>query len=483
MPIDPSILFQLKQPQFQNPVDTAMTGLQLRNMMQQGQAQQLQMQDQQLGIQEKQSAVARQQLDLQHGQQIAGILQKHGGDLDEAIPEILQIPNLNPSLVKGYTDLQNGQLNNAKSKVETAGANLTLQEKRQHLADESAYVDDFFQQNANIPRTPGAVAKAKAEFGKIGATDIVPPGSTVRDLVTNQPLFTAPEKPEYEAMDVSIDGKPAKVNYDKHGHRFLDAAGNDVSARVTPKVDDQQKVIDDYNKSPEAAKYGAGPFGLEKFKAAQQVQNRIQVNVAGQQAGQGSPDEVAYWTKQVRDDPKNFGLIKSKGLQQQVSQQLASEGVDVNQIDAQTRDAAKFAQTALKHIGTINTQIDQLDKQGKLGPLMGRWGEFLAGKVGAGDPAFATLRDNIMLMDTAMGRVHGGARGGASPIMLEHFKSMLNAGTMDKATLKSGLGVFQDWLNNYAQMDKAQSPASPGSSSGDLKNLSTDELFKRLTGK
>jgi hypothetical protein len=180
---------------------------------------------------------------------------------------------------------------------------------------------------------------------------------------------------------------------------------------------------------------------------------------------QGSAEEVSYWTKQVRDDPKNFGLIKSRGLQQQVASQLASEGVDVNQIDAMTRDAAKFSTTALKHIGTINSEIDQLDKDGKLGPIMGRWNDFLAGKVGASDPDFAKLRNNIMLLDTAMGRVHGGARGGGSPIMMEHFKSMLNAGTMDKATLKSGLSVFQDWLQNYAGMAKSSS-AAPAQGSG-----------------
>lgn len=181
-----------------------------------------------------------------------------------------------------------------------------------------------------------------------------------------------------------------------------------------------------------------------------------------------SPEDIEHWGKSVMSDAKNWGLIQgNKELANGVRSWLSTHGADVNQIDAQTRDASKFAKTALSHIPKISQLVDRLDKADKLGPVMGRWNDFMAGKVGKGDKDFTALRDNIMLLDTAMGRVHGGARGGGSEAMMNHFKSMLNADKMDASTLKSGMGVFQDWLTTYANMvPSSAGPTGDGSGGG-----------------
>lgn len=117
-----------------------------------------------------------------------------------------------------------------------------------------------------------------------------------------------------------------------------------------------------------------------------------------------------------------------------------------------TRSAAEFAQTIQPHIPRIIDLVSSLERNGKLGVIVGRWNEFLAGKVGAGDPEFTKLRTDLALFETALGRVHGGARGGGSTTMLEHFKSLSDSGKMDAPTLKAALGELKDWVNTYAGM-------------------------------
>ncbi|HCV42625.1 MAG TPA: hypothetical protein DGH68_04005 [Bacteroidetes bacterium] len=163
-----------------------------------------------------------------------------------------------------------------------------------------------------------------------------------------------------------------------------------------------------------------------------------------------SPEEVQYWAKQVSLDAKNFGLIKNKRLQDAVRQTLAGQGMDINNIAQQTRDASLFARTALAHAPKFKAEILKLSKSGDLGTLNGTWNDFMTGQIGKG-PKFAELRNNIKLFSTAMARVHGGARGGGSAIMLHHFQSMMNT-RMDGPTMLASFGVWEDWLNGYANM-------------------------------
>jgi len=165
------------------------------------------------------------------------------------------------------------------------------------------------------------------------------------------------------------------------------------------------------------------------------------------------PQEVEHWATQVQNDAKNWSLIQSnKGLAEAVRQRLAAQGVNVTQLDAQTRSTAQFAHTVRPHIDNTFSLIDKLDQQGKLGPLFGRWNEWRAGKWGAGDPDYIALRNNINLIDSAVARIHGGARGGGSPPMIQYMHEMLSAGPKDAASMRAGLNVFNDWVKGYEGM-------------------------------
>lgn len=252
------------------------------------------------------------------------------------------------------------------------------------------------------------------------------------------------------------------------GGKQLEALGVFPSGALLQKKADPQGPLDREQADLEEIPKGKRtPEQTSRLDAIKKTRTTVPAYNFGNQNPAPDLSEVKYWTKLVTNDAKNMGLIKNRTLYDAVSKELSANGVSISHIDAQTRDAAKFAKSALTHIPTIEKEIAGLEKSGKLGPAMSRWGDFMAGTYGAGDPEFNALRTNIGLMDTAMGRVHGGARGGGSQVMLQHFKGMLSAKVMDPATLRSSLGVFKDWLGTYADMDTSfGGEASSDSTSG-----------------
>ena len=71
------------------------------------------------------------------------------------------------------------------------------------------------------------------------------------------------------------------------------------------------------------------------------------------------------------------------------------------------RNSAQFAEDVTKKIDDIEPLVGQLNQSGALGPLSGRWSEFLAGKIGSGDPQFARLKSEMDVLSKAVMRMHG----------------------------------------------------------------------------
>jgi hypothetical protein len=103
---------------------------------------------------------------------------------------------------------------------------------------------------------------------------------------------------------------------------------------------------------------------------------------------------------------------------------------------------------------SISQLIDNLDKAGKLGPLASRWNEFMAGKVGAGDPYVEALRAKMGLPTTLLMQAHVGNRGSAQ--MLEHFEDLANQKKLDGPTLRTS---FNSEIN-YVR-DRSMDPNPP----------------------
>jgi hypothetical protein len=103
---------------------------------------------------------------------------------------------------------------------------------------------------------------------------------------------------------------------------------------------------------------------------------------------------------------------------------------------------------------SITQLIDKLDNAGKLGPVASRWNEFMAGKVGAGDPDVAALRTKMGLSTTLLMQAHVGNRG--SSAMLEHFEDLANQKKLDAPTLKAAFNSEMSYVR-----DRAMDPNPP----------------------
>jgi hypothetical protein len=133
---------------------------------------------------------------------------------------------------------------------------------------------------------------------------------------------------------------------------------------------------------------------------------------------------------------------------------------------------------------SIMQLVDKLDSEGKLGPLAGRWNNFMAGKFGAGDPEYAALRAKMGLSSTLLMQAHVGSRGGAA--LLEHFEDLANAGKMDGQTLKSAMGSEINYVQDKA-MDAAganyRKPSTASGSAGGPPPGATHTVLNRADGK
>jgi hypothetical protein len=97
-----------------------------------------------------------------------------------------------------------------------------------------------------------------------------------------------------------------------------------------------------------------------------------------------------------------------------------------------------------------NQEMRKLDSEGKLGVLASRWNAITTK---AGDnPEFVPLMNHLKLLSTALMQAHVGSRG--SEEMMEHFKSMADAGTMNAKTLRAALGSEYQYVHEKAMIAK-----------------------------
>lgn len=125
-------------------------------------------------------------------------------------------------------------------------------------------------------------------------------------------------------------------------------------------------------------------------------------------------------------------------------------------LNAQIQNRMNSAQQVGSHIPEIRSEIEAADAAGVLGPMMGRWADYLAGNVGStGDPTkdrmLGKLRTDISNIKTGFAMVHGGARGGGSPQLAARWDSIINSGKMSKQELLGAIDGIDTWLKSYAK--------------------------------
>ena len=124
------------------------------------------------------------------------------------------------------------------------------------------------------------------------------------------------------------------------------------------------------------------------------------------------------------------------------------------------------AQAALVHEQTpmMLSQIDRL--KDKLGPMAGRWNEFMQGKVGMNDPNFAGLRADLLMYSSAVALMH--ARGRLPENLRAEFDNAINNPKQDFNNLKSIITRVDGWTqkNMKAMGAHGEGDATGGASAG-----------------
>lgn len=122
-----------------------------------------------------------------------------------------------------------------------------------------------------------------------------------------------------------------------------------------------------------------------------------------------------------------------------------------------TAATRQMAETAPKVKGLAQKSLDLIDQQiNSLGPIAGRWSEYWAGKVGVTDTNFVKLRTNVGLLQTALMRMHVGARGGMQ--IMEKFSDLINAGKMSPENMRAALQEIIDYANDIEKSGDIKVP-------------------------
>jgi hypothetical protein len=115
---------------------------------------------------------------------------------------------------------------------------------------------------------------------------------------------------------------------------------------------------------------------------------------------------------------------------------------------SQEKTAAGRAQIAIKEMPKI---LQILDKdEASLGPVMGRWNEFMQGKVGMDNPQFASLRASLMMTATSVAMAH--AVGRLPENLRAEFDAAINAPQQTVGNLKAILRAIQPWMEDMSAM-------------------------------
>lgn len=152
-------------------------------------------------------------------------------------------------------------------------------------------------------------------------------------------------------------------------------------------------------------------------------------------------------------------IAKGRNLVSQENAKLkASMQNDPNALTNAMKTQKQQAQATLPEIEKAQDETEKV--AGLLGPVQGRWNDFMQGKVGAPSPEFAHYADEIGMISTAVTLAH--ARGRMSNELFEHFQKMFDAGKQSPENMIQALNVAHEWLSGYANMGEPGSTVGGG---------------------
>lgn len=178
---------------------------------------------------------------------------------------------------------------------------------------------------------------------------------------------------------------------------------------------------------------------------------------------------IGTFVDAVKQSPTPATILATmdKPTQKAVITQLAKEGIVIPKLTAQNQGRAELANNLVPKFEALKNSLTQADAYGILGPVAGRWQDFLFGKFtpmpNTGDPKkdaeirefIGKFKDNVKLAKSALAMTHGGQRAAGSPSMLAQMEKLISENHLDLATLTGQLDAGLYWLKGYGEMGKA----------------------------
>jgi hypothetical protein len=154
----------------------------------------------------------------------------------------------------------------------------------------------------------------------------------------------------------------------------------------------------------------------------------------------------------IAPDPNNpgGGVVERVGAGAHIvpGSQTTAGFSSMNTPTTTVRTAAERAKIVNESIPGVLADIEKNKTQ--MGPLMGRWNDFMQGKVGMDNPDFAALRMDFTLIATAVALAH--AQGRLPENLREEFVRAINAPQQTPENLVAAIKAVQPWM---ARMEQA----------------------------
>jgi hypothetical protein len=271
------------------------------------------------------------------------------------------------------------------------------------------------------------------------------PGATMEDALAD-PSFLPGVQQRYEQM------KP-QANYNAALQKLYDAnelAGIDPSNQAALyKAAQNSKTL-----TPEE-KHDVATYLLPQMQtqsnALQKVDEANKGKIAAANVSANKPT-IMYVPQ---DDGTYSAIPVHPGTTGIPGNAMTASGVNtLSTPTGPTRSMAEVAPRVIGFVDRINQLIDNNEKQ--LGPLQGRWNEFKQGKIGLPNQGMAQLRTNLSLLETALMRMHVGARGGEQ--MMEHFHDMIGGLKQNPENIRAAIGEIRDYAVQVAGERGPQAP-------------------------
>ena len=251
---------------------------------------------------------------------------------------------------------------------------------------------------------------------------------------------------EQETTDAKNKPATPESMQQEYTDAVTDAQNRGVDPATDPKVAQLQDAITNVQKQPGNAQEKLDQQYQDALQSGdhEKAERILKVKSDLARAGQAPqrPPQTMVVLPGGQTEVARPGMTLPEGTQNIGG--FATEGRPTTQM----RNVNAQAQVAAQGIPDVVSEIGRLKDQ--LGPVSGRWNEFMQGKVGMENPDMAGLRADLLMVSSAVALAH--ARGRLPENLRAEFDAMINAPQQSPENLVAVLNHIKPWMERMGKM-------------------------------